>query len=458
MSVQAPARPLPRAVFTQGSTLRHVLVMTATGSIGLMAIFVVDLLSLLYISRLGDPSLTAGIGFATQVTFLAVSLNIGMSIGVSAVVSRALGAGDRPLARRLSLSGLALTFLLASVVGVGLFPFRENILTTLGARGAALEAGSAFLALTLPTSNLMALGIVLAGLLRAAGDARRSMYVTLFGAFVTAAADPILILYLRLGAVGAAISTDISRVVWIGVGAWGAIRVHDLVARPARGAIKRDAAAILAIAGPAMLTNLAAPVSSLYSVSVMSRFGESAVAAASIVDRIVPVAFGALFAMSGVVGPIIGQNHGAGRIDRVRETLTDCFAFSAVYVGVAWFALYLATPFVLWVFNAHDETAELVAFFCAYGAMAWAFLGCLFAANAAFNNLGYATLSTAFNWGRATLGFIPFVTLGAAWYGPRGVFIGTIAGALVFGTGAIACAYWITGRLAKRPASAPKMS
>ena len=42
-------RPRPRAVFTEGSILKHVLVMTATGSIGLVAIFVVDLLSLLYV-------------------------------------------------------------------------------------------------------------------------------------------------------------------------------------------------------------------------------------------------------------------------------------------------------------------------------------------------------------------------------------------------------------------------
>ncbi len=51
----------PAARFVTGSTLRHVVVMGATGSVGLMAIFVVDLLSLLYIARLGDPVLTAAV-------------------------------------------------------------------------------------------------------------------------------------------------------------------------------------------------------------------------------------------------------------------------------------------------------------------------------------------------------------------------------------------------------------
>jgi hypothetical protein len=61
--------PMPRAVFTEGSTMRHVIVMTSAASVGLMAIFLVDLLSLLYISWLGDPKLTAAVGFATQVLF-----------------------------------------------------------------------------------------------------------------------------------------------------------------------------------------------------------------------------------------------------------------------------------------------------------------------------------------------------------------------------------------------------
>src|SRR6202042_322921 len=100
----APA--VQRAVFTEGSTLRHVAVMTATGTIGLMAIFVVDLLSLFYVSRLGDQALKAAGGYASQVLFLSVAINIGLTIAISATTARALGAGDRPKAQRMAASGL----------------------------------------------------------------------------------------------------------------------------------------------------------------------------------------------------------------------------------------------------------------------------------------------------------------------------------------------------------------
>ena len=58
--------------FVAGSTMRHVLVMTGTGAAGLVAIFMVDLVSLLYISWLDDPSMTAGVGLATVVMFFTI--------------------------------------------------------------------------------------------------------------------------------------------------------------------------------------------------------------------------------------------------------------------------------------------------------------------------------------------------------------------------------------------------
>ena len=98
-----------RPVFTQGSLMRHVAVMTATGAIGLMAVFAVDLLSLFWVSKLGDQAFKAAVGYVGLTTFFVMSINIGLTIAASATVSRALGAGDRPRARRLAASALTIT-------------------------------------------------------------------------------------------------------------------------------------------------------------------------------------------------------------------------------------------------------------------------------------------------------------------------------------------------------------
>ncbi len=444
-------KPMP--VFTQGSTLRHVLAMTASGSVGLVAIFIVDLLSLLYVSRLGDHVLTASVGFASQVMFFAMSVNIAMAIAISATVSRALGAQRRPRAQRLAASGLVHTASISILVSALMFIFRGQLLDLVGARGAAHEIASRYLAITLPSTFLMALGMALQGLVRAVGDPRRAMYVTLTGALVTSVLDPLLIFGFGFGIYGAAIATVVSRVVFTLVGSWGAIHVHGIVGRPERRTVVRDLASTMAIAAPAILTNLATPVGNTYAMRVFASFGDDTVAAFAIIDRIAPVAFGVLFALTGSIGPIIGQNYGAGRFDRIRRAMFDCFAVSGAYVLVVWVLLWLAGPLIVSIFGAEGATRELVLFFCAVGSAAWLALAGLFVANAAFNNLGFPILATVFNWGRATLGTIPFVTWGAHRWGPEGGYAGVIAGAAVFGTAAVLTCFYVTAKLAKRGAS-----
>ena len=285
-----PARACP-PVFTQGSTMRHVAVMTATGSIGIIAIFAVDFLSLFWVSRLGVQTLKAAVGYASQLQFLAMSVNIGFTIAISAVCSRALGAGDRPRARRLAASGLLITGLASVALTALLLAFRDQALSNLlHARGEAASVASGYLAIALPANVPLALGMALSGVLRAAGDARRAMYVTLSGAIITAGTDPALIFGLGLGVYGAAWATVISRLVFLAVGLYGAVAVHDLVGKPRLRGLKNDAAAIMTIGAPAILANLATPVASVYLTRIWSDFGDAAVAGGAIVDRVVPLA------------------------------------------------------------------------------------------------------------------------------------------------------------------------
>ena len=129
--------------------------------------------------------------------------------------------------------------------------------------------------------------------------------------------------------------------------------------------------------------------------------------------------------------------------------LTDSFAVSSGLCRFRLALLWFAAPGIVDIFHAVGDTARLVTFFCQYGGALWLFLGAIFVSNAAFNNLGFPVLSTGFNWGRATLGTMPFVTLGALRNGPEGGFVGLIIGASLFGVAAVVTAYFVTVRLAK---------
>ena len=421
--------------------MRHVIEVTVTGAIGLMAIFFVDFLSLFYVSRLGNDQLTAGVGYATTLLFVAISVNIGSMIAGSALVARKIGAGDKTGAQQMATSSLALSALLGAAVSVGMLAVMPWLLRSIGASGVPMDVATRFLWITLPANILMALGMALSGLLRALGDPRRAMTVTLFGGIVTAIADPVLIFWAGLGTDGAAYATVIARLVYVLVGFYGVVRVHKLLEMPSLRAIRVDISPFLAIAAPAILTNIATPISNLMLMRVLAPFGEAAIAANAILDRLVPVAFGVLFALSGAVGPILGQNLGAKLFDRLRQAMRDSLLFAALYCLGAWLVLVVLRNHIGQLFGVEGDTARYVAYFCIISGGAWMFNGFLFVANAAFNNLGFPFYSTLFNWGRATIGTLPFAMLGASWGGVEGAMTGVALGSMLFGVMAVIVAF-----------------
>lgn len=437
--------------FVNGSLLRHILVMTSTSAVGLIAIFLVDFANLFYISLLGKQELAAAVGYAGTILFFSISISIGMMISAIALVSRALGAGDRARAKKLSGSSLILVVLVLTTISVSFFPFIDEVVVLLGAQGKTLEIATGFLQIVILSMPLMGLGMGASGLLRAVGDAKRAMYVTLGAGIFAAIFDPIFIFTLDLGIDGAAYVTVLARFITVAVGLYGIIKVHDMVAMPSFSEFIADVRELLNIAVPAVLTNIATPVGNAYITSSIAPYGDEAVAGWAIIGRLIPVAFGFIFALSGAIGPIIGQNYGAAQYDRVRKTVTDSLIVTLVYTCVVWLIAYLLRDIIIAGFNATGDTAALLAFFINIVIVSFLFNGAMFVANAAFNNLGYATYSTLLNWGKATVGTIPFVLAGAALAGSKGVLAGQGIGAVVFGTVSIIICLQVIKKIGKIP-------
>jgi putative MATE family efflux protein len=436
--------------FTQGSTMRHVLVMSLTSGVGLIAIFLVDFLSLMYVSWLGSTEKTAAVSFASVVLFFLISTHIALMIAISAVTSKALGAGQRSEARRLAGSGVAIGVGAACLLAIIALPLIDPILSALGAQGGTAAIARGYLLIVLPTNPLLAAGMAYSAVLRAAADARRAMWVTLSGGLATAILDPILIFGLRLDVTGAAISVLLSRLIFVAVGYRGAVITHDLVARPSLAALATDIGPLARIALPAVLTNLATPAANAVLARVMASYGVAAVAASGVIDRVVPLAFGGVFALSGAIGPVLGQNWGARLFPRMHRVLDDAVLCTLIYVATMWLVLAIARDAVVSIFAFTGEAAEITRFFCLVSGPGWAGIGLLFCANAAFNNLGFPLRATAVNWGRATFGTLPFALLGAFYAGPRGVIAATLAAGAIFGIGAMIMAHAALRTLARR--------
>lgn len=438
-----------QAVFVSGSTMRHVLTMTAASAMGLLTMFGVDMVDMYFLTLLGEQELAAAVGFAGTLIFFLVSVSIGLQIALGALVARAEGAHRRDLARRYCSSGLLFSFLCAVVICVAGWLHLEELLQLLGARGLTLEYANSYARIILPNLPVLVLGMSAASAVRAVGDARRSMWATIAGSLVNAVLDPLFIFTLGWGLEGAAWASVVARMVVFAV-AWHAVHaVHGLPRWISREEFLGDLRPLFRIAGPAVLTNLATPLGGSFVLRTMSQFGDSAVAGAAIMGRIAPVAFCALFALSSAVGPIIGQNAGAGLYDRVRATLRDAMVFNAVYVALVWLILWLLSDQIVRAFSAEGMAEDLIRFYCNFLVGAFVFNGALFVANASFNNLHHPHWATGFNFGRALLGTIPAVYFGAQWYGARGVMAGEMVGSLLFGLLAAVAAFRLVSRLAR---------
>lgn len=421
------------AKLTQGSTFKHVVYMSATGAFGLMCMFLVDLVDMLFLSMLGEKEAVAAVGFASTIMFFTISLSIAVSISVTALVSKAVGEGNIELAKRRAVNVLVFGIFFSSAVVWLLWPKIPHILLSIGATGRTLDLATDYLQILVFGMPAVMIGMIGSGIMRALGDARRAMYATLVGGLVNALLDPIFIFALGLGVQGAAIASLIARFSMVVVSYYGVVHIHKMLGEFDLMDFFKDVKPICLIAIPAMLTNMSSPLANAIVMEHTSSFGDDAVAAVAVIGRIIPVVFGGIFALSGAVGPILGQNYGAGRFDRMRSAISSAVIYAFVYCLVLCFCLYQMQDWLVSVFHATQESADLIRFFATFVSFSFFFQSLLFIAIAVFNNLGKPFHSTLLNFGRATLGTWPFIIVFSLFMDAEGILFGQAIGSVIFG-------------------------
>lgn len=418
--------------FLTGSTMGHVVRMTATGAMGITFVFIVDAANLLWISQLGDARLVAAIGFAFAIQYFSVSSGVGLMIAATAMVSRSIGSGDRDLARRQAGAGMIIAVAIQACVAALVVCFRHELVAMAGATGETARLSARYLAITMPSLAFMAVAMVGSGTLRAEGLGAKAMYVTLLSGMVLMVIDPVMILWWGWGLDGAAIGLFIFRICLMALALFFAAYQHRLIAAPSWFDLRMIFRPFMLISIPAIATQMATPAGNYILTMVMAPYGDDAVAAWAVVGRLTVVAFGGIFALSGAIGGIFGQNYGAGQMDRLQTTYRDALVFCVIYTLVAWALLAFATPYVIDAFALTGQGAEVLRAFTFIGVGGFVFVGALFVSNAAFNNLGRPGRSTLVNWTKDAVLSWPAALALATIYGAPGVIYGqAAAGALV---------------------------
>ena len=431
-----------QAKFLEGNLFRHISVMALTSSVGLVAVFLVDFIDMVFIAMLGQAELAAAIGYAGAILFFTTSFSIGMAIAVGALVARALGGGDAIEARAKASHGLFYGVILGAVIALLVWLNVPVFVSWIGATAETADLTVSYLRIIIPSLPFMVSGMMGGAVLRAHGDARRAMMATIYAGAVNAVLDPILIFGLGLDLTGAALASVAARLAMAAGAVWPILRHHGGFEPIDLAGLRADLAPLVTIGVPAILTQLATPVGQAIVTRAMAEYGEEAVAGMAIVGRLMPVSFAVVFALSGAVGPIIGQNYGAREFDRVRAGFRAALIFTGVVVLVIADELILLRGPIVALFDATGLARDLVFLFCGPLALLFFFNGALFVSNAAFNNLGHPFYSTWMNWGRNTVAMVPLVLVGSWAFGAPGVLVGQALSAVLFGV--LAC--WLALR------------
>ena len=334
MSTARAKSAAPKNDLTKGPVASSLARLTAPMVLGVSSSILVQTLEMGFIGQLSTQHVAA-ITFTFPLTMLLTSIALGIGIGTSSVIARSVGAGDAADMRRLATHSLVLIAVLMSALSVVLWLLMDPIFTLLGASPQLLALIHTYLDIYLPGTVLFTLTMILGNIMRANGEANIPGMVMTVGAFANLAIDPFLIFgwlwFPRMELAGAATAMTITRVITTAVMLYYVLRGHLLLPKLNLDKFWQSAKRILHIGFPAMATQLIGPVTGLIVTRMLAQHGEVVVAGFGVATRIEAVAAMLLFALSGSIGPFVGQNWGAKETHRVHQGVRASYQFCLIW-------------------------------------------------------------------------------------------------------------------------------
>lgn len=447
---QSSANRHNHARLTEGSVSGHLAAMSIPMIWGILAVISINVTDTFFVGKLGTEPLAA-LAFTFPVVMTVMSLALGLGIGVGSVLARQMATASDARLRRLTTDSLVLALLIViGFVVVGLLTI-DPLFAALGAGPDMRERIADYMVIWYLGMPFLVVPMVGNNVIRACGDARLPSMLMVWAAIANIGLDPILIFGLgpvpAMGLEGAALASALARasslLLTLAVLHY---RMHLIEwAWPQWEHLKASARAVLHVALPAAATNMVNPISIAVVTALVAPFGAPAVAGFGVATRIESLAMIPILALTAGIAPVVGQNWGADRPDRVARVLAVAAGFCVVWglamaVLLALFGAQLAA-----VFDSQPETVEAAALYLWIVPISFAGYGLLICVNAMLNAAGRPLSATTLSLTRAFGLYVPLAWIGSLVFGLWAVF----AAASVSSVLAAAFAWWRGRRLVR---------
>lgn len=406
--------------------------------LGIASIILFNVVDTFYVGQLGTRELAA-MSFTFPVTFLVLSVSMGMGVGTTSMIGRAIGQGDRQQVRRLTTHALALANLLVILFALGGLMTMDPIFRVLGATPELMPLIREYMTPWYLGVGFLVIPMVGNSAIRATGDTRTPSYMMMCAGLVNAGLDPVFIFGLgpvpRMELRGAAVATVLSWTITFVAALWVLGRRERMLdlSMPRPRAVLGSWKQVLYIGLPAAGTSALVPLGAGIITRLLADHGAHAVAAFGVASRLEAVALIGINAMSSALAPFVAQNFGAADHGRVRLGMQLSLRASLIY-GAAVAALLgvLAAPLA----GLFSEQAAVVATTARYlwiVPASYGLLGMSVLASSAFNALNRPLNSVVLIVVWLFVFRIPLAVAGG-WLGREpGMFAGLAAGNALVG-------------------------
>lgn len=378
---------------TQGPIQGHIIAMAAPIAAGMLIQTLYFLVDLYFVGRLGDAAL-AGVGSAGNVMFIIMALTQALGVGAVTLISHAVGRKDQPDANLVFNQSLSLAALFVVVTLLGGYGLGGQYAQSIGADAATAAAGSAYLYWFLPGLALQFPMVVMGSALRGTGVVKPTMIVQMVTVLLNIVLAPVLIAGWGtghpLGVAGAGLASTLSVAVGVVLLTVYFVRLEHYVGfdpqmvRPRLDVWRRMLNLGLPAGGEFLLMFVHMAV--IY--AVISGFGSAAQAGFGLGSRVMQSIFLPAMAIAFSVPAIAGQNFGARRYDRVRETFWRATLISASLMVVLTLAVHIDPGWFIRPFTGDPAVVVVGATFLQV--ISWNFVasGINFTCSAMFQALG----------------------------------------------------------------------
>ena len=407
---------------TEGPIPGHIMRMAVPIAVGMIFQTLYVLVDLYFVAQIGDAAI-AGVGAAGNVQFLVMAITQILGVGTMALIAQASGRKDREDANLIFNQSLVLAALCAAITLVAGYGLGGLYVRTLGADAETVMAGTTYLYWVLPGLGLQFALISMGSALRGTGIVNPTIIVQVLTVVLNAILSPIMITGWGtgrpLGVVGAGLSTTISIAVAVVLMTLYFKRLERYVmfdasmVRPRTSAWKRILTVGLPPGGEFALMFVYMGI--IY--WAIQDFGSEAQAGFGVGSRVMQAIFLPAMAIAFATAPVAGQNVGAGKADRVRET----FRTSVVTLSVIMLLLTLLCQLRPGIFIAFftDDRAVIDTGAEFLRIISWNFvaMGVVFTCSGMFQALGNTVPALLASATRLVTFVIPAIWLsGQSWF------------------------------------------